>query len=196
MDPRKVPFNALIVSLTNSGKMQCLANQLRGPFSGKFDCIVLRCPTFAHNKTYGGFVDNEPHIFVINCPQNEVEIWLRLSNFFFEGTNTLVILDDCATSKDVKGRTSQLVPLGFSERHTGISLLVLTQQITSIAKPFQENVAAIVLFYTPSSKTTKAIFEDYASKVTSEEYKELITQLKKHKFSHLEFSLQKPYGLN
>jgi len=34
---------------------------------------------------------------------------------------------------------------------------VLTQQITSIAKPFLEIVAAIVLFYTPSSKTMKAM---------------------------------------
>jgi len=34
---------------------------------------------------------------------------------------------------------------------------VLTQQIASIAKPFLEIVAAIVLFYTPSSKTMKAM---------------------------------------
>ena len=56
---------------------------------------------------------------------------------------------------------------------------VLTQQITSIAKPFRENVAAIVLFYTPSGKTTKAIFEDYAGEITHDEYKELIAWLKK-----------------
>jgi len=43
---------------------------------------------------------------------------------------------------------------------------VLTQQLSSIAKPFRENVAAIVLFYTPSAKTTKAIFEEYAGELT------------------------------
>ena len=111
------------------------------------------------------------------------------------GTNTLFVLDDCAASKDVKGRTSQLVNLGFSARHDGISVWVLTQQITSIAKPFRENVAAIVLFYTPSSKTTKAIFEDYAGELTHEEYKELIAKLKGRKFSHLVFSLRHPYGI-
>ena len=72
---------------------------------------------------------------------------------------------------------------------------VLTQQITSIAKPFRENVAAIVLFCTPSSKTTKAIFEDYAGELTHEEYKELIAKLKGRKFSHLVFSLRHPYGI-
>jgi len=95
-------------------------------------------------------------------PTGEVENWLKLVSFFFEETNTLIILVDCAASKDVKGRTSQLVSLGFSTRHAGISVWVLTQQITSIAKPFRENVVVLVLFYTPLGKTTKAIFEDYA----------------------------------
>ena len=63
------------------------------------------------------------------------------------------------------------------------------------AKPFRENVAAIVLFYTQSSKTTKATFEDYAGELTHEEYKELIAKLKERKFSHLVFSLRHPYGI-
>ena len=66
MDPRKLPFNALIVGPTNSGKTQYLLNQLRGPFKGKFDYIVLLCPTFVKNKTYKGFVDRDPHIYVID----------------------------------------------------------------------------------------------------------------------------------
>ena len=107
----------------NSGKTQYLVNQLRGPFRGKFDYIVLFCPTFIKNTTYNHFVDKDPYIFVIVCQQHEIESWLKLTSFFFEKTNTLFVLDDCAASKDVKGRTSQLVNL-------------LTQQITSIAKPF------------------------------------------------------------
>jgi len=104
-------------------------------------------------------------------------------------------LDDCAASKDVKGRTSQLVSLSFNARHAGISVWVLTQQITSIEKPFRENVAALVLFYTRSDKTTKAIFEDYAGELSPEQYQELIAQLKKHKFSFLVFNHRHPYGI-
>ena len=163
MDPRKLPFNALIVGPTNSGKTQYLLNQLRGPFRGKFDYIVLFCPTFVKNKTYEGFVDRDPHIWVIACLQHEIETELRVASYFFAGTNTLFVLDDCAASKDVKGRTGQLVNLGFSAQHDGISVWVLTQQITSIAKPYRDNIAAIVLFYTPlvklprpSLKTTQA----------------------------------------
>ena len=79
-------------------------NLLWGPFRGKFDYIVLLCPTFINNTTYDRFVDRDPHIFVIACPQHEIETELRVASSFFAGTNTLFILDDCAASKDVKGR--------------------------------------------------------------------------------------------
>ena len=139
MEPGNIPFNALIVGPTNSGKTQFLVNQLRGPFKGKFDYIVLICPTFAYNKTLFRFGARDPRMYVLICDQHMVENWLKVASFAFEGTNTLV-------------------KLGFSARHAGISVWVLTQQLSSIAKPFRENVAAIVLFYTPSAKTTKAIF--------------------------------------
>ena len=73
-----------------------------------------------------------------------------MATFSFEGTNIFIVLVDCAASKDVKGRTGELVKLGFSARHAGISVWVLTRQLSSIAKPFRENVAAIVLSYTLS----------------------------------------------
>ena len=195
MDNQKILFNALIVGPTNSGKTQFLVNQLCGPFRGKFDYIVLVCPTFAHNKTLQRFGENDTRIFVIVCEQHEVEIWLKLVSLVFEGTNTLIVLDDCAASKDVKGRTGQLVNLGFSARHIGISVWVLTQKLTGITASFRENVAAIVLFYTPSAKTTKAIFDDYAGELSMEENKKLIWKLKEQKFSHFVFSLRHPYGV-
>ena len=41
-------------------------------------------------------------------------VWV--ASYFFAGTNTLFVLDDCAASKDVKGRTGQLVNLGKLQR--------------------------------------------------------------------------------
>ena len=103
MDSGNIPFNALIVGPTNSGKIQFLVNQLRGPFTGKFDYIVLICPTFAYNRTLHRFGERDPRLYVIICEQHKVEIWLKLASFAFEGLKTLIVLDDCAASKDVKG---------------------------------------------------------------------------------------------
>ena len=193
MDPSKIPFNALIVGPTNSGKSRFVVDQIYGPFRFKFDYIVLICPTFAHNKTYYRIGENDPRMNVVTCEQHDVEKWLKIVRWLFDGTNTLIILDDCAASKDVKGRTGQLVNLAFSTRHIGISVWVLTQKMTSITAFFRENVAAIVLFYTPSAKTTKAIFDDYAGELSLDEYKGLVSKLKERKFSYLVFSLRHPY---
>ena len=144
MDPDNIPFNALIIGPTNSGKTQFLVNQLCGPYCGKFDYIVLICPTFAYNKTLHRFADRDQWLYVIISEQHQVEIFLKFASFAFEGTNTLILLDDCAASKDVKGRTGEL---GFLARHAGISVWVLTQQLSSITKPFRENVSAIVFLH-------------------------------------------------
>ena len=168
-------------------------NQLCGPFNGKFDYIVLICPTFAYNRTLYRFGERDQRLEVIICEQHKVELWLKAASFVFEGTNTLIVLDDCPTSKDVKGGTGELVKLGFSARHAGISVWVLTQQLSSIAKPFRENVATIFLFYTPSAKTTKAIFEEYAGELSHNELKQMIAKLKERKFAHLIFSLRHPF---
>ena len=195
MDPENIPFNALIVGPTNSGKKQFFVNQIFGPFKGKFDNIMLICPTFAHNRTLYRFGERAPRLYIIICEQHQVEIWLKLASFAFEGTNTLIVLDDCAASKDVKGRTGELVKLGFSARHASISVWVLTQQLSSIAKPFRENVAAIVLSYTPSAKTTNTIFEEYAGRLSHDELNQMISRLKARKFAHLIFSLCFPFSI-
>ena len=108
----------------------------------------------------------------------------------------LIILDDCRAWKDVKGQTGQLLELTFSVRHSGISVWVLTHKITSILPSFRENVAAIVLFYTPSAKTTNTIFDDYGAKLSQDERRGLITKLKERKFSYLVFLHCHPYGVS
>jgi len=148
-----------------------------------------------HNKTYHRLGEKDLRMDVIVCQQHDMERWLKLVKLLSEDTNMLIILDDCAASKDVKGHTGELVNLAFSARHMGISVWALTQKLTSITSSFRENVAAIVLFYTPSARTTKAIFEDYAGELSPDEYKGLVSKLKERKFSYLVFSLRHPYGV-
>ena len=89
--------------------------------------IALICPTFVYSKTLFRFAKRDSWLYVIICEQHHVESWLNMARIFLESTNALIVLDDCAASKDVKGRTGELVKLGFSARHAGISVWVLTQ---------------------------------------------------------------------
>ena len=94
-----------------------------------------------------------------------------------------------------RSKTNELVNLAFSARHKGISVWVLTQQMTSIAKAFRENIACLVLFYSPSARDMKIIFENYAGDLSNEEKQRFLKKLKEVKYSHLDFSLRHPFGI-
>ena len=120
MNPDSIPFNLLVVGPTNSGKSRFVVEQLWGPFLGKFDYIVLIFPTFADNKTFHRVGEKDPRMFAVVCKQHEVDTWLRLVRFVYEGTNTLIVLDDCAASKDVKrahGRAGRSRFIGAPHQH-------------------------------------------------------------------------------
>ena len=110
----------------------------------------------------------------------------------FERTNTLIVLDDCDASNDVKKETGELVKLGFSARHYRISVWVVTRTLSSIAEAYRDNVAAVVLFYAPSAES---VIEEYAGTLSSEERKKMVAKLKERPFAHLVFSLRYPFEI-
>ena len=190
----ETPFNAIFLGQTCCGKTFYLLQLLETEYKNHFEKIFLICPTFVHNETYQAwkFVNDEDFI-VIPCDQDDVEYHLRQVTHYGEGTNSLIILDDCASSQAVKNRTSELVKLGFSARHYGLSTIVITQQLTSIAKPYRENISKLVTLYNPSGKDMNTIFDDYLSTLDNSEKKQIISSLKNNDYSRLEVLLRRPY---
>ena len=190
----KTPFHCIITGPTNCGKTRYLVDQLRGPFRYVFEYIVLICPTYIHNKTYQGFARGDSRFFVF-CPSGleEVEELLQACRTLFSGTNTLIILDDCAVSKELKKRSNEFIRLAFSGRHEGLSVWVLTQQLTSISKPFRDNVACVVAFHNPSLVSTKVMFEDHGNGIDADMRTVLIKELKSNEYSRLCICLRHPF---
>ena len=109
------------------------------------------------------------------------------------GTNTLIILDDCAVSKELKKRSNEFIRLAFSGRHEGLSIWVLTQQLSSIAKPFRDNVACVVAFHNPSYISTKCMFEDHGNGIDADMRTVLTNELKSNEYSRLCISQRHPF---
>ena len=192
----KIPFHMIITGPTNCGKTNYLIEQLRGPFRKVFDYIVLICPTYAKNKTYHGFARGNKRFFVLSpdsSNSDEIDSLLTDVSELFSGTNTLIILDDCAVSKDLKQRSNKFINLAFSGRHDGLSVWVLTQQLTSVAKPFRENVACVVTFYNPSQVGMKTLFEDYGGDLDIETRKTFMRLLKTERYARLCLCLRYPF---
>ena len=161
------------------GKTNYLLEMLEKEYNEHFDYIFLICPTFEWNKTYEKWkYDKDEDYIAIPCDKDDVEFYLKYVVKYAVGTNSPIILDDCASSKCVKNRTSELVKLAFSARHFNLSTIVITQQLTSVAKPYRENISKLVTFYNPNRK----------------DINEIKNILKTKKYSKLEISLRHPYG--
>ena len=192
----KIPFNMIITGPTNCGKTEYIIEQLRGPFRKVFEYIVLICPTYAKNRTYRGFAQGDKRFLILSpdaSNSDEIDSLLTDVSLIFSGTNTLIILDDCAVSKDLKNRSNKFIDLAFSGRHDGLSVWVVTQQLISIAKPFRENVACVVAFHNPSQVGMKTLFDDYGGDLDTETKRVLCRMLKEERYSRLCLCLRYPF---
>ena len=188
------PFNMIIVGKTACGKTKYLLNLLEMNYKGCFEYIFLICPTFVENKTYRSWkYESDEDYITIPCDQDHVDYWLKYIVQSYKGTNSLIILDDCASGKDVKSKTSELVKLGFSARHYSFSTIVITQQLTSIAKAYRENISKLVTFYNPNKKDLQEIFSSYLD-ISKEEEENIKKTLKDRQWSKLEINLIYPYS--
>ena len=74
---------------------------------------------------YRGFGENDLRLLVVspdasNC--DEINDLLEHCVTLFSGTNTLLVSDYCAVSKDLKKRSNKFINLGFSGKHEGLSV--------------------------------------------------------------------------
>ena len=190
------PFNMIISAPTCSGKTEYLLQLLRTVYRSKFEYIIIVCPTFHNNCTYEkNYIYTDNDIIIVITDLDYIDETLQLVHETYKNTDSLIILDDCASSKDMKSRTDELTKLAFSARHDKLSIWVLTQQYSSIAKPFRENIGILILFYTPSKNDMKTIIEDYGMELNKDTINEYINNLKSTPFSKLIFRLRYPYDI-
>ena len=184
----------IIVGVTGCGKTHYLLKMLENDYKGHFEYIFLICPTYLWNKTYQEWkYKDDEKIFPIPCSQDQVEKFLEYVTSVFGGTNSLIILDDCAGSQYVKNRSGKIVKLTFSARHYGFSTIIITQQLTSITKPYRVNTQILVTFYNPDKNDMKTLLEESVDG-TEEEDRDVKDKLKENEYSTLEVYRRPPWG--
>ena len=103
----------------------------------------------------------------------------------FEGTNSLIILDDCAQGSTVKGFSNNFIDISFSGRHKGYSTIVITQQFHSISKKYRDNTDMMITFYNPNYEDMKGFLTE-CKKVSEGEVERIQDELRNNKYLKLE----------
>ena len=181
----KKPFHMLVIGSTGSGKTKFLPEFLEKNYKGHFNSIFLICPTFFKNETWLDWKYNEdPEFYPLPCAFRDVEDYLHLCvnasreyGSAKEGNKNLLILDDVAFCDAVKTRTGALVESAFSSRHDGLSVVVFSQQFTSISKPFRENSSHLIFFNSSNRNDMKQMLDEYLGFCKPAEVKKIMKTL-------------------
>ena len=88
----------------------------------------------------------------IPCDEDDIDLVLKHVVDLIKGSNTLIILDDCASGQDIKKPYERGGQTGVQREalYCPQLLIIITQQLTSVAKPYRENISKLVVFNTSS----------------------------------------------
>ena len=177
------PFFGLITGYSGSGKTFFLLQLLEREFKNYFSHIYLICPTVYHNKSYLEWkYFKDPKFYPIDCKSQNFEEFLAIARSESKDTNTLLIIDDCAASREIKKQSSELTELAFGGRHEQLSVIILTRQITSVSKAVREQLSWIVCFSLVDEDDSKMLANKYLARL-SEEKKEVLQFLDREKYA-------------
>ena len=144
----KEPHSAIICGMTGCGKTKFVLDLLEGPYRGRFDYVVILCPTIRHNKAYleRPWVWTDDELYVLD-PGERLHDYLRALYRVFQGHQTLYIIDDMAASKQLTKKKDMLSELAFSGRHAEQSVWVLAQRYNAVLKDLREQTRWVALFH-------------------------------------------------
>ena len=192
-----LPFNLIVSGITNCGKSRLVLSLLQTTFRGRFDRVVIFCPTFKENRAYNRlFIYKDPDILVAppQTVRNNFDAILKTYSETYggNGDNTLFLVDDCANQKDAKIKSCELTRLAFSGRHLGISVWFVTQKYNAVVKDFRDNIRALILFYEKDEESLKTALSENGI-IPKEDRASVVETLKSGKRYKLVLRLEYPY---
>ena len=185
MSNKDKPFHMTIVGKTGTGKTWYLVDLIEREYKHSFNFIFLLCPTIEYNETWQNWKYLQDPDFVvvpwtIRNVEQKIERVLEASmerGSFKDGNRSLLILDDCASCREVKKQDGALSTAAFGCRHQGLSVIFLTQQYTSVAKVWRENQDYFVFFCNPNYEDMLAMFKRFLGRTSKEEREAILDEL-------------------
>ena len=126
------------------------------------------------------------HDFIpVECDEETYEPLLEMVAGEASGSNTLIIIDDLASSKSIKSQSCKATSIAMHGRHTGLSVIIITQQYTSIALSYRLQASWIVAFCFPDGEDAEAFMKKHFRGYSKEEKERILNYLKKEEYAYI-----------
>lgn len=150
----------LIIAQTGSGK-SVLTKHLLHDTHKSYDEIYLICKTAKLQPETYNYIPDE-NILNNYSEAFMTDLWIRKTREKIDGkkTRTLIILDDFIGDKEYE-KSNVIKDYAIGSRHLGISLIMLSQNFTSIKPIVRINTRIAIAFALESSKERDKFSETY-----------------------------------
>lgn len=176
----RIPFIMSIVGQTHSGKSVLTRKLLKGELKNKFDYIFIMSPTIDLSKDWDADFKESPRgddriSPCITHISDSNEFTPRLKEIFdkqegiiktykkHEVPEVLIILDDVASEK-VFHHNGFLDKKSISSRHYHISLLLISQKISSIGRCLRLQTSYFIVFSSFNYTESERFISEYVPK--------------------------------
>lgn len=168
----KFPTQILVCGPTEAGKTNAV-KQIVKSIAHKFHYIIVFCPTARLNRDY----DFLPKSYICDYSRELLEAIIEKQNQYKEkgkDIHCLLIFDDIVGR--VKTHNNELFDqLATSSRHSNISLIYITQQVTKISTTIRNNVQT-VLATEMNKLEAETIYERCKCIATKAEFLDIISE--------------------
>lgn len=182
----KAPFLFLISAKRNSGKSVLLLNLLvhKDLLYQRFDVIYVFSPTWNYQNTFD-VLDLPPEQVFEEFDEKKIAEIIEENKE--EQKEVLIIFDDCISSKGFKKTTehSPLNHIATLGRHFNISLIIISQKLTSVSTQVRQNSDYIVLFAI-NPLETKLAYDTFCNSISNyKDWQEMVKYCTKDRYNFL-----------
>lgn len=160
-----------------------------------FEDFIIMSPNLGIQTTYDPVMPWLTHSYTEVTEDTLVELQTRLKD---EQKKTLLLIDDFAAASWLnRGRKGSFADMGNNARWLNLSLIVITQNITSISPSFRNNAEGFIMFQTMIDKEKdillaernaledKSLLEDMFNTATREDHSFFFQYVARDKVYHL-----------
>lgn len=178
-DDLQVPIRVCLTGKTNSGKTY-FARWLLYLLADKIDELYILCPTMDPNSWKD--LTTAKHIYSdynVNIIQDIIDNQRKLKEKGRPMKQVMILLDDCVFN--FKKEDKVLSALFIKGRHYNISVMIISQKFRLLNNVIRSNVELVIVAKVVNQKEKDAIFQEYSTQGSKNEFIQLITDTTKDK---------------